>query len=70
MTLVVVPSRIRCVCGAAYLARRSTEPTGDTGLRRGAPTSTRDVDSASAIEVCRDPGRDLPSAGRAAPGSP
>ena len=58
MTLVVVPGRFRCVCGAAFFARRSGEhaavPEGwGGGPIRGA---LRDVD----VAVSRDPERDLP----------
>ena len=60
MTLVVVPGRFRCVCGAAFFARRSGEHAAFPDARYGLPYLTRGAPREADVEVARDPERDLP----------
>lgn len=59
MTLVVVPGRFRCICGAAFFARRSGENAA-VGDAWDAGLEPRRVPSDWEVEVSRDRERDLP----------
>ena len=60
MTLVVVPGRFRCVCGAAFFARRSGEHTAFPERPDGAPPLPRGLPRQGEVEIARDRERDLP----------
>ena len=60
MTLVVVPGRFRCVCGAAFFARRSGEHPAFPAAPPGGPPPLRSVPRHADVEVSRDRERDLP----------
>ena len=60
MTLVVVPGRFRCVCGAAFFARRSGEHAAFPDVPLGGPQLPRGLPRDGDVEVARDRERDLP----------
>ena len=60
MTLVVVPGRFRCVCGAAFFARRSGGHAAFPDARPDVPSPMRGVPREADIEVARDHERDQP----------
>jgi hypothetical protein len=60
MTLVVVPGRFRCVCGAAFFARRSGAHVAFPDGRQSALEPPRAVPRDVDVEVARDPERDQP----------
>ena len=60
MTLVVVPGRFRCVCGAAFFARRTDEHPAFPEAPYGGAYSPRGTLREADVQVARDPERDQP----------
>ena len=60
MTLVVVPGRFRCVCGAAFFARRSGERSAFPEPTDGGASEARNLPRRADVQVARDRERDLP----------